>query len=87
MFLIGRVSIRNAQRNDEVEDVNDVKEVEEKSVLSLCAHTARRCRYRRAFRQIQFLTHKSRFSVTGCGEFLTCTNGQKWYRSEVQSGK
>jgi hypothetical protein len=36
-ILIGRVSIRNARRNDEVEGVNDVKEVEEETVLSFCA--------------------------------------------------
>jgi hypothetical protein len=36
MILIGRVSIRNARRNDEVEGVNDVKEAAEKTVLSFC---------------------------------------------------
>ena len=30
MILIARVSIRNALRDDEFEDVNDVKEVEER---------------------------------------------------------
>ena len=29
VFLLGRVSIRNARRDDEVEKGNDVKEIEE----------------------------------------------------------